>query len=131
MFHTLTQQMTAASRAFEEAFARGDVPAMIETYYTRDPTVVGEGVGVFRGRDGVESYFAGAVATFSACRFASLRVERAGDGAIETGTVTLTPKDLDVPQVELAYVVVWIDDPVLGWRACLDYFTPGAIAAHP
>lgn len=120
----------AAISRFEADFAAGDVAQLVANYYAEDPVVVGEGIGVFPGRDGAATYFSGAIAQFGKCKLTSRSLEQRGDYAFETGEVQLTPHDTTAPEAILGYVVGWRkgDD---GWKVRLDYFVPIAAAEAP
>lgn len=125
---TLAKAVADASRRFEAHFATRDVEALVADYYVAEPVVIGEGAGVFTGRDEAARYFGGAVAAFRACRLETRSLTLAGEAAFETGEVILFPVQTDAAPVVLSYLVAWRWQAERGWRVRLDYFVPGRLA---
>jgi ketosteroid isomerase-like protein len=119
--------IAAASRTFEADFERGDISALVSNYYTDDPVVVGQGIGIFRGHEGARAYFTNASSNFARCILKTSVIEEVNiDCVFEIGTVDLIPRDPTASQVHLSYLVSWQNLPGLGWRVAMDYFTPQA-----
>jgi ketosteroid isomerase-like protein len=124
---TLARAVEDASRRLEANFAARDVEALVADYYVAEPMLIGEGQGVFAGREGAARYFGGAIAAFRACRLETRSLTLAGETAFETGEVMLSPIDANAEAVVLSYFVVWRWQAEHGWRVRLDYFVPGRL----
>lgn len=126
MSETLKDIIDAKSRAFEVNFAKGDVAALVVDYYNDDPVVIGQGVGLFSGREGATQYFTGAVEAMKSAKLTTYSIQEGESSAIETGGVKLTPREDGTAEIDLTYVLVWQKGED-GWAVHMDYFMPGVV----
>jgi len=118
----IVEAVDIRSRQFEENFSSQDAYSLVENYYTDDPIVSGDGVGIVVGRQGVLQYFEQIFRVFKQCKFERKVVSREGNMAYELGNVTLLSKNTEERDTTLRYSVVWKWQDGDGWRAEVDYF---------
>lgn len=109
-------------RQFEESFSQKDAHGLVENYYTDEPIVSGDGVGLVTGRPGVRQYFEQIFQVFRQCCFETKIVRREGNMAYELGDITLSPVESGTENTTLRYSVIWKWQDSDGWRAEVDYF---------
>ena len=114
-----------ACRQFERNFSSGDLARLVSDYYHPDVLIVGEGICRFEGHEGAVGYFSVAIAAYSACEMTTGQIIPTATGAIELGSVKLTPRQ-DAAPLMLAYAVSWRRENST-MKVVLDYFAPVTI----
>ena len=112
-------------RQFERNFSAGDLARLVSDYYHPECLVVGEGIGRFEGHEGARGFFAGAIATWSACELITEQIIPTAGGAIEVGSAKLTPRE-DAAPTTFVYAVSWRRENSTV-KVVLDCFAPVTI----
>jgi uncharacterized protein (TIGR02246 family) len=109
----------AQSNAKWEAGVKAGDAAAIAALYMTDALILPPGEATVQGRAGAEKFFGGMLkAGVKSVTLNTENVERAGDYAIETGTVTLTvqPEGKEAQKSTAKYVVVWKHQKDGSWQ---------------
>jgi ketosteroid isomerase-like protein len=118
----IVEAVNRKCQLFEKYFFKKDAHALVDNYYTEEPIVSGDGVGLVIGRPKVQEYFEQIFELFDKCSFNTQVLKQEGNMAYELGEVTLFPKNSEDKSPTLRYSLVWIWQDSDGWRAEVDYF---------
>jgi ketosteroid isomerase-like protein len=110
----------------EKAFAAHDAETIVTRFYTPDAISVGEGFGIFIGRDQLRPLFAKAVNQYTV-KVTSVHTKVRGNAGWDWVDFAVTPVDSQGKPFTLAMLFLWVN---LGgkWMCQGDFYVDGSFA---
>ena len=118
------QGISATTRQFEEAFARGDA-AGCAAVYTQDAKILPPDIPALTGRQAAQEYWQGVISMGAkSASLQTLELEEMGDRAVERGAATM---DIQLEggqtvQASAKYLVLWRRQADGTWKWDWDCF---------
>ena len=127
MSPSMTHEIEATNRIFEQEVAAKRNVAALDRVYTREARILPPGAALVAGRENIKSFWQSAI---EALDVASVKLETVdfrplGDGGIEIGQAHLVFRAATAPPAVMKYVVVWKREDG-AWKWDIDIWNPNS-----
>ena len=127
MSPSMTHEIEATNRIFEQEFVANRNPDALNRVYTADARILPPGAPMVTGRENIKAFWKGAIESLNVAsvKLETVNFQPLGDGGVEIGRATLAFRAASTPPAEVKYVVVWKREDGC-WKWDIDIWNPNS-----
>jgi len=127
MSPSMTHEIQATNRIFEQEVAAQRNVQALDRVYTTKARVLPPGAAMVEGRENIKAFWRGAIEALdvSSVKLETLDFQVLGDGGVEIGQATLMFRAAGAAPTVMKYVVVWKREDG-AWKWDVDIWNPNS-----
>ncbi len=127
MSPTMTHEIGATNRIFEQEVAAKRNVEALDRVYTRNARILPPGAAMVEGRENIKTFWRSAIEALdvASVKLETLDFQTLGEGGIEIGQATLMFRAAATPPAVMKYVVVWKREDG-AWKWDVDIWNPNS-----